>query len=66
MVLIGNSKRVVVDTKARRFGNKRHTGTFHLKENIKAKAFGPIKRKRFKPIPAREGGAGLARKVRLV
>lgn len=51
MVLIGCSKRAVVDDQARRFGNKRHTGTFPFKENIKAKALVPLERKRFKSIP---------------
>ena len=44
MVLIGWLKRSVVDNQARRFGNKRHTGTFPYLENIKAKALVPLKR----------------------
>jgi hypothetical protein len=38
MVHIGKSKRFVVDANARRFGNKRHTGTFPFKEIIKSKS----------------------------
>ena len=62
MVLIGYSKRVVVDNQARRFGNKRHTGTFPLSENIKAKALVPLKRQWFNFHPARKvERVGLAR-----
>ncbi len=60
MGLIGCSKRAVVGSQARRFGNKRHTGTFPYLENIKAQVLAPLERKRFKSIRKKVERAGTA------